>query len=74
VTTMKLLVKQNDDPQFVELVKQVISACVNESIPNKVFVIKIDNWFDHKWLGFSGKGRVGFGFFMDFLVDMDRSC
>ena len=70
---MKLLVKQNDDPQFVELVKQVISACVNESVPNKVFVIKIDNWFDHKWLGFSGKGRVGFGFFMDFLVDMDTA-
>ena len=70
---MELLVKQNDDPEFVELVRQVISGCTDDCFPDKVFVIKIDNWFDHKWLGFSGKGRVGFGFFGDYLVDMDTA-
>jgi len=25
-----------------------------------LWVIRVDNWFDHKWLRFSGKGRVPF--------------
>ena len=70
---MELLVTQNDDPEFVKLVSQVIFSCTDDCFPKRVFVIKIDNWFDHKWLGFSGIGRVGFGFFMDFLVDMDTA-
>ncbi len=68
---MELLTKQNDDPEFVELVKHVIAGCINDCFPNTIIVIKIDNWFDHKWLGFSGRGRVGFGFFGDYLVGMD---
>ncbi len=57
---MEILTKPNDDPQFVELVSHVISSCINDSAPEEIFVMKIDNWFDHKWLNFSGKGRVGF--------------
>jgi hypothetical protein len=68
---MKILTKQNDDPEFVELVKRVIAGCINDGFPKTIIAIKIDNWFDHKWLGFSGKGRVGFGFFGDYLVGMD---
>ena len=60
---MEILIKQRDDPEFVELVKHVIAGCVNDEFPRTIIVIKIDNWFDHKWLGFSGKGRVGFGFY-----------
>jgi hypothetical protein len=73
VMTMEILVKQNDDPEFVESVKHVIAGCINDGFPNKILVIKIDNWFDHKWLGFSGKGRVGFGFYGDYLVDVDTA-
>ena len=70
---MEILTKQNDDPEFVELVKHVIAGCVNDGFPRTIIIIKIDNWFDHKWLGFSGKGRVGFGFYGDYLVDMDTA-
>ena len=67
---MEILTKQNDDPDFVELVKHVIAGSLIDGFPSTIRVIKIDNWFDHKWLGFSGKGRVGFGFFEDhFEVD-----
>lgn len=69
--TIELIAKPHDDPEFVELVRHLISGCVNEDFPGRIFVIRIDNWFDQKWLGFSGKGRVGFGFFGDYLVDMD---
>jgi len=71
--TIELIAKPHDDPEFVELVRRLISGCVNEDFPARIFVIRIDNWFDHKWLGFSGIGRVGFGFFGSYLVDMDTA-
>jgi hypothetical protein len=57
---MEIKTNPNDDPQFVELVMRIISGLVNDSFPEQIFVMKIDNWFDHKWLNFSGIGSVGF--------------
>jgi hypothetical protein len=57
---MEIKTNPNDDPQFVELVMHIISGLVNGSFPEQIFVMKIDNWFDHKWLNFSGIGSVGF--------------
>jgi len=59
---MELLINESDDLEFVELVEQVISACAHQSAADQIFVVKIDNWFDRKWLGFSGRGRVWFPF------------
>jgi hypothetical protein len=58
--TIELLIKPNDDPQFVELARRVISGLVNDNFPSEIFVVQIDNWFDLKWLNFSGIGRVKF--------------
>lgn len=66
---MEILSKQNDDPEFVELVKRVIAGCIDDSFPNTIIVIQIDNWFDYKWLGFSGIGRVGFPTVVNLDVD-----
>ena len=66
---MEILSKQNDDPEFVELVKGMIAGCINDSFPNTIIVVRIDNWFDYKWLGFSGRGRVGFPFVENFDLD-----
>jgi len=59
---MKLDIFTNptDDPQFVELAEHIIVQLVIQSSPEKIFVTKVDNWFDHKWLNFSGIGSVGF--------------
>ena len=70
---MEILTNQYDDPEFIETVRRLISGCTNAGFPKKIFIIKIDNWFDHKWLKFSGKGRIGFGFFGHYLVDMDTA-
>src|SRR5215510_14679343 len=56
----EILTNPTDDPHFVELLKHLISRLVGETLPEQIFVMKIDNWFDHKWLNFSGIGRVGF--------------
>lgn len=58
--TIELLTKSTDDPQFIELVSRVISRLVNDNFPAEIFVVQIDNWFDLKWLNFSGIGRVKF--------------
>ena len=38
-------------------VARAISGELEVRAFHEVFVIRIDNWFDHKWLNFSGKGR-----------------
>src|SRR2546430_17270184 len=68
--TIKLLINSNDDPQFVELVTQIISGLIRDSSPREVFVMKIDNWFDHKWLTFSGIGWVRLD---DFRLDLNTA-
>ena len=59
---LNLAVDQTDDPGFLELVSQIIEGAVLTHTPADVRVFKIDHWFDHKWLAFSGKaiGAVGF--------------
>ncbi len=50
-----------DDPRFTDLVSRVVDREVDSKTALGLFIIRIDNWFDHKWLNFSGKGRVAFG-------------
>lgn len=49
-----------DDNDFVELLNSLLTKLVTSRPPQQLWVIQIDNWFDHKWLGFSGKGIVDF--------------
>ena len=67
---LEILTNATDDPRFVELVKHVISQLVGEEFPEQIFVMKIDNWFDHKWLNFSGIGSVRFD---DFRLEIDTA-
>jgi hypothetical protein len=50
----EILTNPGDDPQFAELVNRLTAALVNASSPEQVFMMRIDNWFDHKCLSFSG--------------------
>jgi len=52
---------KTDDPNFVELVSQLLTNLVQLNQPAEVYVVTIDHWFDHKWQHFSGKviGAVG---------------
>jgi hypothetical protein len=49
-----------DNPIFIEVIRRTIERLDHDIDPDEVFVIKIKNWFDHKWLKFSGIGRVYF--------------
>jgi len=47
-----------DDNDFVALVGAVVSGVVAENQVDQVWIIQIDNWFDHKWLRFSGNRAI----------------
>jgi hypothetical protein len=49
-----------DDTHFIELLNSMVGRLLIRESPKQLWVIQIDNWFDHKWLRFSGKGVVDF--------------
>jgi hypothetical protein len=51
-----------DDNEFVELLYTLLNALLVQRNPEQLWVIQIDNWFDHKWLRYSGSGSVASGF------------
>ena len=51
----------NDDPQFIAVANQLISAAIATYRPTEVYLIRIDRWFDVKWLRFSGKALGALG-------------
>jgi hypothetical protein len=55
-----------DDSDFMELVARAVSGELEAKPVHGLFVVRIGNWFDHKWLNFSGKGRVAFGNFWNY--------
>lgn len=59
-TTLPFPVLESDDPEFIEVLDEVVHGLIELHAPERFFVIRIKNWFDTKWLNFSGKGRVPF--------------
>lgn len=53
-------VQDSDDPVFLAALNALLADLVAAYRPGEVHLIRIDRWFDHKWLKFSGKGRVAF--------------
>ena len=58
--TINVPVGETDDPYFIVLLNSLVNGLVNSETPDGIWIIHIDNWFDHKWLRFSGIGSVDF--------------
>lgn len=58
---MKIYATSEDDPGFVRIVSLILDSLVLKYAPENLAIIEVDNWFDHKWLNFSGKvlGALG---------------
>ncbi len=53
--------KQPGDAEvFLTSVNGLLARLVRDYEPDRVFAVRLNKWFDHKWLGYSGKGRVNF--------------
>jgi hypothetical protein len=54
----------HDDPAFLEIVSRITNSALQQTKANRLYLVRLDNWFDHKWLGYSGgnehrKGALG---------------
>lgn len=45
--------KENIDESFVAIVERILSGTLQLHPFEEVYVVLIDNWFDHKWLEFN---------------------
>jgi hypothetical protein len=54
---IELLPSENDDPAFVELVVRIINGAVMSLHAREVYLVHVDNWFDHKWLGWGSRWK-----------------
>jgi hypothetical protein len=52
---MKVTFEIDGAPDFVRQVEQVANGVIRRHAPETLVLIKIDNYFGSKWLGFSGK-------------------
>ena len=50
---------KTDDPAFLTALNGMLANIVDAHRPCEVHFIRIDRWFDHKWLGYSGNAKVG---------------
>ena len=51
-----IISNETDDPVFVEHILRIIKGVLSQSSSRDVWIVKLNNWFDHKWLGFWGHG------------------
>jgi hypothetical protein len=49
----------DDEPEFVRLVELAVNGVLRRHSPAALALVKIDNWFGWKWLGFSGTVFIG---------------
>jgi hypothetical protein len=52
---LHLVPAQDDDESFVRMISAVASNIVFSVQPNDCYILKLDNWFDHKWLLWPGQ-------------------
>jgi hypothetical protein len=45
-----------DDNEFVSLVRTILGGVLAQQAPDQIWIVHVNNWFDHKWLRFSGNG------------------
>ena len=48
----------SDDNDFVAMIQTIVTGFLKRHPAEQVWIIHIDNWFDHKWMGFSGNGAM----------------
>ena len=54
----QVAVGETDDPGFIAVLNSLVQGLISNRAPEELWIIQIDNWFDDKWLGFSGYGLI----------------
>lgn len=48
---------EHDDAAFLSLAQRILNGAIATFQMREAYVIQIDNWFDHKWLGWRSRWR-----------------
>ncbi len=48
---IELVPAENDDAAFLSLAQRIMNGALSALQMREVYLVHIDNWFDHKWLG-----------------------
>lgn len=56
----EIVIRDGDAQDFVKSINKIILGLVEKFQINEVSLVRIKNWFDHKWLNYSGKSVVQF--------------
>lgn len=66
----KIQIEEGDSVEFIHQVNSIMESLIFKYDVGEVVFVKIKNWFDHKWLNFSGKSIVHFP--MGSMLDSGR--
>jgi hypothetical protein len=56
----KIKAEEGDSNEFIEIVNKIVSITILQFRIEEICFVNLKNWFDHKWLNFSGKSVVHF--------------
>jgi hypothetical protein len=54
---IELMPADNDDAHFLALAQRIVNGAVAALQRREVYLVHVDNWFDHKWLGWRSRGK-----------------
>jgi len=57
---IKIKTLEGDSVDFIHILEELVNRLITRDVIAEIKLIKIKNWFDHKWLNYSGKGIVHF--------------
>jgi hypothetical protein len=55
--------QQGDSAEFIRKVRSLVVGVAGDYVPERLHVIRIDNWFGPKWMHFAGKLSTGKHFY-----------
>ena len=57
---MKIEPEEGDAENFIEMINKIMAVTIFQWRVDEIMNIRIRNWFDHKWLNYSGKKIIHF--------------
>ena len=57
---IKIVTDEGDSLEFIRPLEELVNRLIVKDDIAEIKLVKIKNWFDHKWLNYSGKGIIHF--------------
>ncbi len=65
---VKIPCEKSDDKNFLSALNGFVDQLISDLEPAEIYAIRINEWFDHKWLGYSGRGIIQFPYSEPYIL------